>query len=99
MMTTGRRRVEIDRYAFGAEHLDQLVMDDLDDHLAGLDRFEHGGADRLGAHLVGEGADDFQRHVGFEQRAAHLAQRRRDIRLRQRATAGQAVENGAKPFL
>ena len=80
-----RRRIEIDGHAFGAQHLDQLVMDDLDDHLAGLDRLQHSGADGLGAHLVDERADHVERHVGLEQRAAHLAQRRRDIRLGQRA--------------
>ncbi len=74
-------------------------MDDLDDHLAGLDRFEHFRANRLGAHLVDERTDDFERHVSFEQRTAHLAQRSRDIRLGQRAPAGQTVENGTKPFL
>ena len=93
------RGVEVDRHAFGAEHLDQLVMDDLDDHLAGLDRLQDLGADGLGAHLVGEGPHDVERHVGFEQRTAHLAQRRRDIGLRQRAAAGQAVQNRAKAFL
>ena len=99
MMTTGARRIEVDGDAFGAQHLDQLVMDDLDDHLAGLDRLQHLGADGLLAHLVGEGAHDVQRHVGLEQRTAHLAQRRRDIGLRQRAAAGQAVQDGAKAFL
>ena len=93
------RRIEVDGDALGAEHLDQLVMDDLDDHLAGLDRLHHGGADGLLAHLVGEGAHHFQRHVGLEQRTAHLAQRCRDIGLRQRAAAGQAVQDGAKALL
>ena len=65
----------------------------------GLIDFSTVGADRLGAHLVGEGAHDVERDVGLEQRAAHLAQRRRDIRLRQRAAAGQAVQNRAKAFL
>ena len=37
--------------------------------------------------------DHFQRHVGFEQRAANLAQRRVDVGLAQRATAAQAVED------
>ena len=74
-------------------------MDDLDDHLAGLDRLQDFGADGLGADLVGEGADDFERDVGLEQRTANLAQRRRDIGVRQRATAGQAVQYRAKALL
>ena len=99
MTTTGAGALRSIGDALGAQHVDQLVMDDLDDHLAGLDRLQHRGADGLGAHLVGEGAHDVERHVGLEQRAAHLAQRRRDIRLRQRAAAGQAVQDGAKAFL
>ena len=94
-----RRRVEVDRLAFAAEHLDQLVMDDLDDHLAGLDRLQHRRADRLLADAVGEGAHHVERDVGLEQRAANLAQRRRDVGLGQRAAAGQAVQDGAKPLL
>ena len=70
-----------------------VVMDDLDDHLAGLDRLDHLRADGLVAHLVGEGAHDLKRDVGLEQRAPHLAQRRVDILLRQRATARELVEN------
>ncbi len=99
MMTTGAGALRSIVDALGAEHLDQLVMDDLDDHLAGLDRLQDLGADGLVAHVVGEGADDFERHVGLEQRTAHLAQRRRDIGFRQRATAGQAVQDGAKAVL
>ena len=94
-----RRCVEVDGDTLGAEHLDQLVMDDLDDHLAGLDRLQHRGADGLLAHLVGEGPHHFERHVGLEQRTAHLAQRRRDISLGKRAAAGEAVQDGAKALL
>ncbi len=95
----GRRRIEVDRLAIGAQHLDQLVMDDLDDHLAGLDRLQHRRADRLFAHAVGEGAHNLKCNVGFQQRAAHLAQRSSDIRLAERAAAGQPVKDGTKPFL
>jgi hypothetical protein len=94
-----RRRVEVDRLALGAEHLDQLVMDDLNDHLAGLDRLQHGGADGLLAHLVGEAAHDLKRHVGLEQRAANLAQCRGHVGFRQRAAAGQAVQNRTEALL
>jgi hypothetical protein len=80
------RRIEVDGNAVGAEHVDQLVMDDLDDHLS-LDRLQHRGINGLLTHLVGEGTHHFQRHVGLEQRAAHFAQCGRDIRLRQRAAA------------
>ena len=85
--------------AVGAQHLDQLVMDDLDDHLAGLDRLQDFGADSFLTNTIGEGADDFERNVGFEQRTANLTQGRRDIRLRQRTAPGQTVQNTAQAFL
>ena len=61
---------------------DQFVMDDLDHHLAGRDRLDDGGADRLLAHALGETADDVERDVGFQQRAAHLAHRGVDVGFR-----------------
>ena len=81
-----------------AQRLDQLVVHDLDDQLAGRHRLDDLDADRAGLHLVGEGAHHVERDVGLEQRAAHLAQRRVDVGLGQRAAPRQAVENAAKPF-
>ena len=65
--------------AVRAEHLDQLVVDDLDDLLAGRDRLDDLRADGAVAHLVGEGAHHLEGDVGLEQRAADLAQRRVDV--------------------
>ena len=93
-----RRRVEVDGLAVGAERRDQLVVDDLDDHLAGRHRLDDGGADGLLAHLVGERAHDFERDVGLEQRAAHLAHGRVDVGLGERAAARQPIQNAAKLF-
>ena len=93
-----RRRVEIDRLRVRAQSLDELVVHDLHDHLAGRDRLDHLDADRALLHFVGEGARDVERDVGFEQRAAHLAQRLVDVGLRQRAAPGQAIENRTQPF-
>ena len=55
-------------------------------------------ADRLRPHRVDELADDRQRHVGFEQRHADLAQRGVDIGLGQRAAPAQPVEDVAQTF-
>ena len=88
-----RRRVEIDRLRAGAQGLDQLVVDDLHDHLAGRDRLDHFDADRALFHLLGEAARDIERDVGLKQRAPDLAQCGVDVRLRQRAAPGQAVED------
>ena len=73
-------------------------MHDLHDHLAGRDRFDHLDADGTPFDLFGEGAGDVERHVGLEQRAAHLAQRGIDIGFRQRAAPGQAVEDAVQPI-
>src|SRR6266403_850211 len=73
-------------------------MDDLDHHLAGRDRLDDGGADRLLAHAIGEASDDIERDVSLEQRAAHLAHRGVDIGLRQRTAARQPIEYPTKLF-
>jgi hypothetical protein len=99
MMTTGGGGIEIDGDAFFSKQRHQLVMHQLDHHLARLDRLDDLGADRLLAHPVGETADHFQRHVGLQQRAADLAHGFRHILLRQGAAPGQVVEDGSKPVL
>ena len=81
-----------------AKRLDEAVVDDLDDHLAGLDRLDHGGADRLGAGAVDERAHHFERHVGLEQRAAHFAHRGGDVFLGEGAAAGQFVQYAGELF-
>ena len=93
-----RHRVEVDGLALGAERCDQFVMDDLDHHLAGRDRLDHGGADRLLADLLGKGTHHVERDVGLQQRAAHLAHRRIDVGLAERAAPRQPVQNAAKLF-
>ena len=93
----GRRDVEVELAGIGAEHLDQRVVDDLDDLLPRRDRAQHVLADRLFGRLVDELARDRQRHVGFEQRHAHLAHRLTHVRLGQRAAPAQPVEDAAQP--
>ncbi len=74
--------------AVAAERSDQLVVHDLDDHLARGDRLHHLDADRLLLHAVGEGARHVERDVGLEQRAAHFAQRRVDVGFARARRAG-----------
>ena len=50
-----------------AQHLDQLVVHDLDDHLARRDRAQHFLADRLFPHLFDKVAHHRQGDVRFEQ--------------------------------
>ena len=79
-----------------AQRLDQLVVDDLDDHLAGGDRLQ----DILTNGLLGDGVDeaagDGERDVGFEQRDPHFAHGIAHVLLTQRAAALELVEHPAK---
>ena len=93
----GRRGGEVDALRIRPEHPHQLVIDDLDDHLAGRDRAHHLLADRLRLHAVDEVAHDIERDIGLEQRAAHLAHGLGDVGLAQRALAGELVEDGVEP--
>ena len=59
----------------------------------GVTDLHHLLADGLGLHLVGEVAHDLERHVGLEQRAAHLAHGLADVAVGQRAAPGELVED------
>ena len=72
---------EIDRLGLGAERAHELVMHDLDDHLAWGDGAHHLLADGLRPHRIGKVAHHVERHVGLEQRAADLAHRFIDVGL------------------
>ena len=85
--------MQVDRVGRGAQHAHELVVDDLDHHLAGLDRLHDLLADGLGLHRLDEVLDHVERHVGFEQCAADLAHRLGDVALRQRTAPGELVEN------
>ena len=83
---------QVDLLDLAAEGVDQHVVDDLDDLLAGRDAFQDFGADRAFLDPVDEIPDDRQRDIGLEQHHADLAQRGRNVRLAERAAAGQFVE-------
>ena len=93
-----RRRIEVDRLRARAQRFDQLVVHDLHDHLAGRDRLDDLDPDRALLYFLGEGARDIERDIGLDQRAAHLLQRRLDVRFRQRAAPGQPVEDRIQTF-
>ena len=93
-----RRGIEIKAHCLGpAQHLDQRVVDDLDDLLTRRDRLQHLLADRLLGHRIDEAADHRQRDIGLEQRDPHFAHRLADIVLAQRAAPTQRREDGAEP--
>ena len=91
-----RRDREVEPRLLGAKHLDQRIVDDLDDLLARRDRAKHLLADRLLGRAVDELAHDRQRDVGLEQGDANLAHRAAHVGLVQRAAAAQAVEDAAQ---
>ncbi|MNY36258.1 hypothetical protein D3C86_1707340 [compost metagenome] len=72
-------------------------MDDLDHLLARRHRTGDLGADGTLLDLLDKGPDHFERHVGFDQRAANLAHGIVDVRGVEGATATQAFEDFAKP--
>src|SRR3546814_7030280 len=82
---------------FRAKHLGERIGDDLDDLLPRRDRAQHVVADRLFGDLSDEIAGNGERDVRFEQGDAHFAHRGAHVRLGQRATAAQPIENTAKP--
>ena len=87
-------RVELELVALAAEHLDQLVVDDLDDLLAGLNPVEHFGAERLLTHIGHEVLDDLEVDVRLEQGKADLAQGDVKVGLGDLRLATQAVGDG-----
>jgi hypothetical protein len=86
---------EVDPLRVGAKHAHELVMHDLDDHLARRDGAHHLLADRLLLHPVDERAHHVERDVGLEQRTAHLAHRLADVVFGERAAPRQLVEDRA----
>ena len=80
------------------EQVGQLVVDDLDDLLAGREALQHLLAERTLAHALDEGADDLEVDVGLEQREADLAHRARDRLLVEAPALAQVAEGAAEPF-
>ena len=95
----GHRRLarKIDGGAFATQHFHQMIMDDLDHQLARGDAAQH-----LLAHgALADGGDEVldhgQRHVGLEQRHAHLAQGFRDVGFAEGPTFPEALEDLTQP--
>ncbi len=89
----GRRRRQVNIDGFGAQRFRQVIVDDLDHHLAGGHRADDFFADSAHAHRVDEILDDAERDIGLKQRHAYFAQGRIDIGFGQRAALLQPVED------
>ncbi len=75
-----------------AEQVDQFIVDDFDDLLAGMDALDDFLAEGLGLDAVDEIAGDLEIDVGFEQRHADFAQGIGDVGLGNFAEAAQVFE-------
>ena len=80
----------------GREERGELLVDDLDDLLAGGEALEDLGADGPLADPRDEVLDDLEVDVRLEQREADLAHRRVDVRLGHATTTGQPGEGLAE---
>ena len=76
-----------------AEDGDELVVDDLDDLLAGVDPAEHVGADRAFPNVGDEVLDDLEVDVRLEQGEADLAQRLVEVGLGDARLATKALRD------
>ena len=90
-----RRVRDLERLA--AEDADQLVVDGLDDLLAGIERLRAGGADGVLADAVGDRADDGDVDVGLEQRRADLLHHLVDVGLGEATLAAEALDDPVEP--
>ena len=70
-------------------------MNDLDDLLAGGDRLQDIGANRLFRRLIDKPAHHRQRNVGLQQRDPHLAHGLAHVGFIERAAPTQLVEYAA----
>src|SRR5262249_32694374 len=91
-----RARAELELGRVVAEEVGELLVDDLDDVLAGGKSPQHLFAERALAHPVDEAADDLEVDVGFEQREPDLAHRARDRLVVELALAAQVAEGTAQ---
>ena len=83
---------------FAAEHVDERVVNDLDDLLARLHRANDFLAHSARAHTVDEVLDHRQGDVGLKQGDPDFAQGSVHVLFGQCPAARQAVENSSKAF-
>ena len=91
-----RRAGQVEGAVAGAEDRGQLLVDDLDDLLAGVEALEHVGADGPLADARHEVLDDLVVDVRLEQGEANLAHGGIDVGLGDAAAAGQLAEDVAQ---
>ncbi len=88
----GRVLRELQAALLPTQDRDELLVDDLDDLLSGVQRLVDLVAERSLAHLRGELLDDGQRDVGVEECATDLADCSVDVRRRELALGAEVAE-------
>ena len=83
---------DVQLLVLAAHELRQLFVDDLDDHLGGIERLQHVAADGPLGHGFGEVLDHLVADVRFQQRHTHLAHGLLYVPGAQAALAAQALE-------
>jgi len=78
--------------------LRELLVDDRDEHLGGIDGLEDLGADGRRLDPVDEVLDDLEADVGGEEGAADLLEALFDVGLGEAALAGKLPEDAAQGF-
>src|SRR6202008_1434898 len=94
----GRVALEVERPVPCPEQLDELVVDDLHDLLAGGEALQHLGPDRLLADPGDEVLHALEVDVRLEEAQPDLAHRGVDVGLADTPAAGQVGEGLAKTF-
>ena len=83
---------DVQLLVLAAHELCQLFVDDLDDHLGGVECLQHIAADSPLGHRLGEVLDHLVADVRFQQRHTHLAHGLLHVPGAQAALAAQALE-------
>ena len=93
------RALEVERVVDRAHQVDELLIDDADDLLAGVERLEHLLADGLLGDARHEVADDLEADVGFEQRLLDELEPVAHVRFGELALAAERFEGGTEAVL
>ena len=90
--------IDIQVFGIAAHELNELFVDNLNDHLGRGERFQHVGADTALRHSLGEVLDHLVADIRFQQRHADLPHSLLHIGFLQAALAAKLFEGGGNFF-
>ena len=94
----GRFGRDIQFGSFGAHERDQLFVNDLDDHLAGVQTFQNVCAHSTLGNLLYKVLNDLEVNVSFQKSKLDFAHGFLNVRFLQTALAGELFKRGRKLF-